>query len=284
MRYRPLGRTGQTISAVTLALGERPEAEPARTRLIYAALESGMNAFQLREPGAAGVLGRALQALERRMAVVMLRLSGPHRLDRDAVVSAIEQPLLAGRFGRFEAVVVDAPARLTEDGWAALEAALDAGRVRAVGVSGEGVSTAIARPLVEVFGCAYHLGSEWADRNRIRTAVEAGCSVIGEGYHPRFDDKGAAASAAPPRRGLFGLGRKPSAIERVDGYEFLARTPGWRADEICLAFALTEPSLATVVIEATTPEDVERLAAVCEREMPTGLAAQVEMARFSRAA
>lgn len=282
MRYRPLGRFGQTISAVTLALGERPEGDAARTRLVYAALESGVNAFELREAGAAGALGRALQALERRMVVVMLRLSGAHRLDRDAVVAAIEQPLLNGRFGRFDAVIVDGPARLTDDGWDALEAARDAGRLRAVGACGEGVSAALARPQLDLLGSAYHLGSEWADRNRIKTAVEAGRSVIGDGFHPRLGV--GRADEAPPKRGLFSLGRKPAAIERAHGYEFLARTANWKADEICLAYALTEPCLATVVIEATTPEDVERLAAVCEREMPTGLAAQIEMARFSQAA
>lgn len=283
MRYRPLGRSGQTISAVTLALGERPESDAARTKLVYAALEAGVNAFELRAPGAAGALGRALQALERRMVVLTLRLSGAHRLDRDAAVSAIEQPLLAGRFGRFDAVVVDGPARLTADGWDALEGALEAGRIRAVGAGGEGVGAALARPQLEILASTYHLGSEWADRNRIKTAVEGGRSVIGDGYHPRFDARTAEAGATA-KRGLFGLGRKPATIERVHGYEFLARTPNWKADEICLAYALTEPCLATVVIEATTPEDVERLAAVCEREMPTGLAAQIEMARFAQSA
>ena len=282
MRYRPFSRTGQTISAVTLALGDRPESAAARTRLIYAALESGVNGFELREPGAAEVLGRALESLERRMVVLMLRLTGTDRLDRDAVVAAIEQPLLAGRLVCFDAVIVETPARLTADGWKALEAAREAGRLRAIGAAGEDVDAALRRPQLDILGSPYHLGSDWRDRNRIKTAAESGRSVIGHGFHPKLAAH--VVDDPAPRRGLFGLGRKPTSIERAHGYEFLRCTPNWQADEICLAYALTEPCLATIVIEPAAPEDVERLAAVCERELPTGVAAQIEMARFAQAA
>jgi hypothetical protein len=43
---------------------------------------------------------------------------------------------------------------------------------------------------------------------------------------------------------------------------------------------MTEPSLATIQIEAVRPEVIERLAAVPDRELPTGIAAQIEMARI----
>ena len=150
-----------------------------------------------------------------------------------------------------------------------------------LGVAGEGVDAALRRPGVDLLGAAYHLGSQWADRNRIKTAVEEGRSVFGDGYYPRLDARGADGA---PKRGLFGLARRPAAIDRTGGYDFLRRTPNWAADEICLAYALTEPCLATIVVEAAATEDVERLAAVTERELPTGLAAQIEMARFAEAA
>ncbi len=280
MRYRPFGRAGQTISVLTLALGDRPEPEAARVRLIYAALEVGVNGFEIRDPAAAGALGRALQALERRMVVIMLRLSGADRLDRDEVLASVEQPLLTGRLGRLDAVVVENPARLTAEGWRALEVARDSGRLRYIGVGGDGADDALARPGADLLSASHHLGSGWADRNRLKSAVEAARTVIGHGYHPEL---AAGVEGGPRKRGLFGLGRRPSPIEKTDGYAFLQRTPNWAADEICLAHTLTEPALASVVIEATTPEEVERLAAVTERDMAPGLAAQIEMARFAKA-
>ena len=48
-----------------------------------------------------------------------------------------------------------------------------------------------------------------------------------------------------------------------------------------MSYALTEPSLATVEVSAGSISQIERMAAVPEREMPPGLAAQIEMARFA---
>ena len=282
MRYRPFGIAGQTVSAVTLALGERPDGEAARLRLVYAALEAGVNGFELRDPSAAAILGEALQVVERRMLVISLRLTGPHRLDGEAVLTAVEHPLLAGRLSRFDAVIVQDPHRLTEDGWSTLATMREAARARLIGVAGDGVVEALARPEPNLLMATHHLGSCWADRNLIARAAEARRTVMAEGYHPTFD--AVSDRTAAPRRGLFGMFQRPPPIEKADGYEFLRQTQKWAADEICLAHALLEPSIASIVLEAVTPEDVERLAAVTERDLPTGLSAQIEMARFAQAA
>ena len=214
-----------------------------------------MNGFELRDPAAAPALGEALRVVERRMLVLMLRLCGPHRLDGSAVLSAVEHPLLAGRLQRFDAVIVQDPHRLTDDGWRALATMRDAGRARLVGVAGDGVDAALGRPEPDLLATSYHLGSAWADRNRMVEATVRRRTVIGEGYYPTFPSS-AGAEAASPRRGLFGLFQRPAPIEKVDGYGFLRSTPKWAADEICLAHALAEPALASVVIEAAAPEDV----------------------------
>ena len=74
----------------------------------------------------------------------------------------------------------------------------------------------------------------------------------------------------------------PQPIEAADGpYAFLDRTPGWSADELCLGYALTEPSLATVQTLTRDPDELQALAAVVDQELPTGVPAQIEMARFS---
>ena len=282
MRYRSFGLVGQTVSAITLALGDKPDSDAQRVRLIHAALEAGINGFELRTAAAAEALGRALQAVERRMVLVMLRIGGTAPLDGEALLAAIETPLLAGRFSLLDAVVVDNPARITDDGWRTLRTAVEARRVGLLGVAGEDVDAALVRPEVTLLAAPYHLASVWADRHRLLTAVQTGRTVLGHGYHPQFGRDGAKAGE-PAKRGLFGALRKPAGIERVGGYDFLRRTPGWGADEICLAFALTEPALASIVVEPITVEVLEALAATPEREMPTGLAAQIEMARFAEA-
>ena len=282
MRYRPFGVAGQTVSAVTVSLGERPESEGARLRLVYAALETGVNAFELRDPAAAAALGEVLKVVERRMLILTLRIGGTGRLDGNAVLAAVEHPLLLGRLQRFDSVVVQDPQRLTEDGWRTLATMREAARARLIGVAGDGAAAALARPEPGLLVTRHHLGSDWAERNLLATAAAGRRTIIGEGYHPTMGDGSTTSSSA--RRGLFGLFHRPAPIERHDGYAFLRRTPNWAADEICLAHALMEPALASVVLDAVTPEDVERLAAVTDRELPTGLSAQIEMARFAQAA
>ncbi|MBP7649752.1 MAG: hypothetical protein KA744_07890, partial [Phenylobacterium sp.] len=64
-------------------------------------------------------------------------------------------------------------------------------------------------------------------------------------------------------------------------YAFLHQTHGWSAEEVCLAYALTEPAFATVQVEQFRAEAIERLALITDKDLPTGVAAQIEMARFS---
>ena len=70
-----------------------------------------------------------------------------------------------------------------------------------------------------------------------------------------------------------------STIPSTRAYCFTCK--GWTAEEICLAYCLTEPSIASVLVECEDPEHLAALAAVPDRDMPPGLAAQVEMARFA---
>ena len=285
MRYRPFGATGVTVSAVTLAVDDAAGAS-ARVRLTYAALESGINAFELRTPDAdtARALGKGLLAVERDMAVVSLRLPYEGRSLRDALLGRVEAALLASRLGRVDLLILDGWPPFDLEGLAALAAAKASGRIACIGATGEAFDRARHRPELDALVCAYTLRAGWPERNRIRNAVERGKFVIGQDSYP---DLGATAAApavageAPARRGLLGFSRRPPPIEKTGGYEFMRRTPGWEPDEICLAYALTEPALASVVIEADTPEEIERLAAVTERELPTGMPAQIEMARFA---
>ena len=284
MRYRPLGVTGRTVSAVTLAFGDEPKGEATRVGLVYAALESGINSFELRsaDPDVARALGKGLLAVERDMVVISLRTPWEARSGRDAVMGPVESALLASRLGHLDLLFLDDWPQLDMELLHALAAAKASERVTCVGASGEAFDRGRHRAEIDALVCAYNLQAGWPERNRIRNAVERGKFVIGQDSYPELGS-GAAPPlpGAPVSKGLFGFSKKPPPIEKTGGYEFMRRTPGWSPDEICLAYALTEPALATVVVEAFTPEDVERLASVAERELPTGMPAQIEMARFA---
>jgi hypothetical protein len=98
--------------------------------------------------------------------------------------------------------------------------------------------------------------------------------VLGYGYYPEQlrepQAKGGSWSRTPTTP-LAGMGT----------YAFLERTAHWSGEEICLAYAMTEPSLCTVQVHADKIDRVELMAAVCERELPSGVPAQIEMARFA---
>jgi hypothetical protein len=80
--------------------------------------------------------------------------------------------------------------------------------------------------------------------------------------------------------------KRPPQSRQSDAFGFLYRTPNWPAEAICLGYVLTDPAISSVIVRATDTDRLEMLAATPERDMPPGLAAQIEMARVtaSRAA
>jgi hypothetical protein len=104
-------------------------------------------------------------------------------------------------------------------------------------------------------------------------------AVIGFGFYPEQFHGG---GASPAKKGWWGGAENPLA--GVGTYAFLERTSNWTAEELCLAYALTEPSLATVQISADRTERIDALSEIPERDLPPGVAAQIEMARFAATA
>jgi hypothetical protein len=149
-----------------------------------------------------------------------------------------------------------------------------------LGIAGtDGVEPHIDTGVFEVLETPFNLHSGWSERNRLKRAVIADMAIIGTDYYPfsrRQEDK--------PPPGPLGLGRLLGGAKTKvpEGpYAFLDRTAGWTGEEACLAFALTEPSLTTVQTQTSDAGDLQKLAASVERDLPNGLSAQIEMARFS---
>ncbi|MDO1558193.1 aldo/keto reductase [Brevundimonas sp. 2R-24] len=298
MRYRPLGRSGSAISAVTLTLDERltlrgPE---AGRDLVYAALEQGVNAFHMASPDpvVAELLGQALSSVDRRLVVVSCALGEVRergKAMRDfsapALTGCIDRVLAVSGLGQLDMAVLNDPSEveLAQTTLEALKAQRAAGRVAMLGVMGESpaMDAYVSTGAFDVLFTPLHVNSSWRIKHRMRMALERDMAVLAYGWYPeelRPVKKG--APAAPTKRGLFGLGAKAQPVEPEQDFgpfAFLHRTNGWSAEDLCLAYALTEPAVSSALATADDAARIEAMAAVPEREIPPAVPAQIEMAR-----
>jgi aryl-alcohol dehydrogenase-like predicted oxidoreductase len=304
VRYRPFGRSGVSVSAVALSLGEeasRKGTEHMRA-LIYAALEAGVNTYHLAtcDTEAPAVLGEALSVVERRLVFVSMRLgvkrtrTGVERdFSAEALTGTIDHAVNASGLGHIDLAVLDDPSteELSHTALGALKTQRATGRVSLLGVSGDNdaMDAYISSNAFDVLATPYHLRSDWKVRNRLKSSLERDMGALAYGYFPEelATPRKIEQLAQPVRRGLFGgraaVAAAPHPLSGVGGYGFLHQTKNWTAEEICLAYALTDTSLSTVLVETADLDHFAALAAVPDRDMPPGLAAQIEMARFSPA-
>lgn len=304
MRYRPVGASGAAISTLTLSLGgEALRRGPDAARdLIFTALEAGVNAYRLEtaDPVLAEVVGEALQHLDRRLVCIALTLGagdGRRGTARDfsaeGLTGSIDRVLSISGLGHIDVGLLKEPGEdeLPQSSLNALKALRAAERVRLLGVQGEGevMDAYVSTGAFDVLATPMHVNSPWQVRSRIRAAREQDMAVFAYGYFPdTLSTARKAETLSAPKKGFFGLGGgtaesrpKASPLAGAGTFAFLHRTAGWTAEEICLAHVLTDPSVSSIIIEAHDAERLESLARIPERDMPPGLPAQIEMARFA---
>jgi aryl-alcohol dehydrogenase-like predicted oxidoreductase len=283
MRYRPFGASGKSVSAVSLLL--RPTAGPATAQgwrgLIFSGMESGINCYDISAGDEALERGVAesLQAVERRLIFLIYTIEGDPRrpLSAEMLADKIRTGLKRTGAGYFDVLMLDEVAyeALTPQAKVLLTRVREANMALQLGIAGEGdlLGEAVRDPAYEVLATRYNLTSEWRARRVLRDAAAAGMTAIGFDVAP-------AALVKPPEPKPLLRKRSHDALAGVGTYAFLHETPNWTAEELCLAYALTEPSLATLQIDLSLSSQIEALAGVPERDPPTALGAQVEMARF----
>lgn len=289
MRYRPFGTSGKAISSLSLLLSQSARAPTAQAwrSLIFTAMENGINGFDL-TAGCDALdqgMAMALQAVERRLLFLVWRIRWDprQRLSADTISQMVRYGVRRTGAGYFDLLMLE------EEAVEAMEPAArevltelkSSGVALQIGVGGAGpaVEACIGSDPFDVISQPFDLTSDSRVRRRVKEAVEAGMTALA------FNPAPAALLRAAPAP----EGRKPSLFARAVShpaaaagpYAFLHETPGWAADEICLGYALTEPAFATVQMECLDVSIIERMAAVCDRDLPTGVAAQIEMARFS---
>ena len=299
MRYRSFGRSGQAISALQLGLDDENLRPADMVNLVLGALEAGINGFEARYNNTAAVhaIGQGVSALDRKLVVVGLRVPPPpdgdvRNLSRDGVVRILQDALRNTGLRWIDYLIIEdpQPGEISAAFLVTIEAARQAKRLRYVGVSGDSlvIDDIIERNSVQIYAARYNLRSSAQTRTRIRMAIHGGMIVLGQDYHPRIIREGGYRDMpdAAPRKsgGLLSLvsGRpKTITVERARPYAFLDRVRGWAADAVCLAYALNEPALSSIRISPTRLDDLAALAETVERDMPTGVAAQIELARVA---
>jgi aryl-alcohol dehydrogenase-like predicted oxidoreductase len=287
MRYRPFGSAGVAVSAISLRLEDQPRLRGADWRkLIFAALESGINSFEIDGVSPALIEGatEAFSTVERRLLFIGWRLRGAsdRALRAQAVHDMIDQALDRTGLGHLDLATLDDPDKnaFPAETLEQLKALRGARLIRLLGVAGAGekFDAYVASGQFEAMATPFNLASGWVERNRVRAAMTREMAVIGQDYWPDVLHEESKHTFLP-KPSLWR--RRTDPLADVGGYDFLRNTPGWNAQQICLAYALTEPSLATVQVTASSPAEIEALATMAERDLPTGCAAQIEMARFS---
>lgn len=286
MRYRPFGATGKAVSAVSLFLREAPNmGVPGQWRqLAFAAMENGVNCFEVAAGAdvAALGMGEALHAVERRLIFLAWRLRGDPGgvLTAEAIAASVREGLQKTGAVYFDLLMMDeaAYATLAPGALDYLTELRGSGLCLQVGVVGDGdaADASIASGAFDVLATPFSLVSDWQARRRIKDASAANMTLVA--YDPFPTALAKAPAIQPVRKGVF---TKAEPLAGAGTYAFLHETSGWTPEELCLAYSLTEPAFATMQIEAFRTDMVERLAGVPDRDLPTGVAAQIEMARFS---
>jgi aryl-alcohol dehydrogenase-like predicted oxidoreductase len=296
MRFRPLGVSGMVVSVVTLALADSPTRNRPQDweALVYSALENGVNSFEVvgRHPNIGEGLARAIHAIERRLVHVAWRLGNTYDAEgypaRDFSADALErmtQAILARTgFSYLDAIVLDEPRakELNADALTRLKAIRESGRVRMIGVAGQddAIDAYISSGVFNLLHMPYSLLSGWKERQRQQAAADHDMAVVIYDFYPDKLRGGHKAPMVKP-----GMKAKPTHLLGDAGtYAFLENTPRWSGEAICLAHVLTNPAVASVQLMTDRPERLAALSAVVEKDLPPGVSAQIEMARFGPSA
>jgi aryl-alcohol dehydrogenase-like predicted oxidoreductase len=282
MRYRPFGRTGIAVSAFSLTLsGDEDRKAGDWLSLVHAALEHGVNAFELMRPSPALLSGFAegIAAVRRTLLFVALRADPDmpgNRLD-----GWVSEVVAAGGLGEINMLTLDADSPEFEEALGAALRLKDINLVRRLGVAGPGemLEGHAEDPLFDALVMPFGLMSGWRDRNLVRTALARQMAVMAYDSCPAHLTEQVKADAKQAKGGWF---KKAEPLAASGSHAFLQSTFGWTAEQICVAHVLTEPAITTVQMPVKNLKHLESLAEAPERNLPAQISAQIEMAHFAQ--
>ncbi|MDB5451982.1 MAG: hypothetical protein JWO33_560 [Caulobacteraceae bacterium] len=276
MRYRSFGARPATVSAITLRLdATRRKGNAVDWRdFVFAALESGVNAFEIGHTSAPMLVGvaEAFAAVERRLFLVSWRTT----LSGGAVETARRVNDLTDSLGltQIDLLTLELEGPLRDPGVLSDLRQTEVARWFAVAGPASVIDEAIAGGQFDAVVMKSDPSGGWNERNRIRAAAARGMGVIAVDVGLEIG----VTEEAPARGGLLDLFRpRPAPPEP----RFRIQVPGWTEQEIAVAHALTDTAISTIMVQPSCTATLEGLAHAVERDLPAGAQAQIEMARFS---
>ncbi|MDB4995488.1 MAG: aldo/keto reductase [Myxococcaceae bacterium] len=266
MIARPLGRTGLVVSALGLGagpLGDRALADEAAARVVHTAIDHGITLIDTAPSYGASEerLGRALRG--KRDAVVLCTkggygVAGTPDWTPDVIARGIEQALGRLATDRIDVFFLHSCNRerlargdLTEP----LVRAREAGKIRAIGYSGDGdaLEHAIGSGTFDVVECSVNLADQRALERAIPEARARGIGVLGK----RALANAAWLSSERPSRDDVAI-----YWERLlTLFEGAPQALPW--DELAVRFASHAPGVASALVGTRS---VDHLARAVEHE------------------
>jgi len=302
MRYRPLGRTGLSVSEIGFGaasywgLRRFPEREAAG--LVHRAIDLGVTFFDT-GPGysrgeAEPRLGRALKGRDRDRLVVATKAgtfhAGGGRMGRDfrpqAIVASLERSLLRLGLDHVDLLQLHGPAadELTDELFEALADLRRRGLARAFGANS--FDPQVIDAVIDAAG----FDAVMLDYNVLRPergpaiarAAEMGKGVLAgmplamghvDGQMRKYrglQDLWYAARALKNHR---------DEVRRAGAFEFLRRLEGLTAAQASLAYVLGNPGVSVAVVGTTRPRHLEDNVAASGLVLPPNLRSRIEAAQ-----
>lgn len=302
MQYRPLGRTGLSVSELGFGCaswwGKPRFDERAALGLVHEALDLGVTLFDTGASYSAGEaeprLGRALKGRDTSNLVIATKAGTYHagggRIARDmspaAIVASAERSLRNLGLETLGLLQLHGPAahELDDAMLTALEGLKARGLTRAIGLNSFDpavIEHAIALPVIDVVMVDYNVLRPEREPPIARAAaagkgVLAGMPLAMGHTRPLLSrlkgpqDVWYAARALAKHRDELARGRR---------FRFLHRLPEMTGSQAALAYVLANPDVSAAVFGATRMEHLRENLAVSGRPLPDAVMAQVRAAQ-----
>lgn len=294
MRYRPFGRSGLALSTIGLRLSfdRLGNNHALMHRLIISGLENGINTyhFDSTDTGFLKSAAEAFSVVDRKLLFVSVNAhDAGHFPDRNTYALSPLKERLRGVIKDTGLIWIDllnfaqpGATALPDDSLNFLHSLQKSKMLRYLGGAGEtdDIADLIQSGEFNVIMTSFDIDSSWDKRRRIDDAMTRNMNVIAADFFPAMYRKESDVVPKAARRGFFG-GKAKNPLAGAGTHAFLHQTPDWTPEQLCLGYALSQPSMSCILIDADSLEHLESLAEVPERHLPSSVPAQIEMARFN---
>ncbi len=292
MRYRPFGRSGLALSTLGLHL---PGQMPGRSRghmekLITAGLECGINTyhFDTADVKTLAAAAEIFSVVERRLLFISVSACDVAHdgmiYEFGALKDRLRGVIKDSGLLWLDLVLFDKAGSTTipHSSYEFVKTLQRSKMLRYIGARAQtnDMADLIHSRRFDVIRTGFDIDSSWDKRRQIDAAIAGEMSVFAEDTFPERYSKASDLIPKAAKRGWFG-GKAENPLAGAGTYAFLHQTPEWTPEELCLGYALSQPTLSCIYVTADHPHHLEALAQVPERHLPSSVPAQIEMARFT---